>query len=283
MKLITPTSIIEVTRSGNNTIKANQAMKKLTINCLGYKVNKSKVKRRIWLLFLMRNITRIYFLTITFPEGLQDDTVFWLLNTFFTNMKKQGFFKNYIWVSERQTNGTLHFHIFITQYTPAQKIQSAISSSLTTAYKKGISTYPPHLCTNYQGFKFSRNRRGKVQNLKNLKSNQRKLVASYCAKYVAKDEDITDLMPILHRRSGCSKSIGRLELSTEIMNTELDTAYRYIERHSEIRGKKFTEQGYTIWIMQRIPPTECILFWVYIELNEHIFYQCQGICTLIAR
>jgi len=279
MKILTPTAVIEVTRSQNNPSKVNQAMRRRTIECLGYKVNATKVKRRIWLMFLIRNISRIHFLTITFPEGLPDNTVFWLLNTFFTNMKHQGYFKNYIWVSERQKNGTIHFHIFITQYTPAENIQSAISSSLTTAYKKGISTYPPAQCANYQGFFFSKNRHGKVINLKNLKSDKRKLVASYCAKYVSKDEDLTDLMPILHRRSGCSKSIGRILLSIEVMRTEEDTCYRYIERHSEIRGKKFIEQGYTIWIMQRIPPQECILFWVYIELNEHIYAQNQATPT----
>lgn len=275
MILLTPTSVINVTRSTNNPKPVNQAKRKRTLEVLGYRVNASKVKRRIWLLFLMPSVTNLYFLTITFPQGTTDDCCKWLLNTVLTNLKKQGYFKNYLWVSERQQNGTIHYHFFITQYTPASNIQSAISASLTTAYKKGLSTYPPAKCSNYQGFFFSKNKHGRVQNLKTLNKNKRKLVAGYCAKYVAKDLELTDCMPICSRRSGTSDSIARLELSREECGLGVKQCYHFVIAPALRMEKHFIENGYTISLFTEIPPPEFTVFWEYIQDNDSRY---KGIC-----
>lgn len=271
MIIITPTCAVQITKERNNTTPPNQAKRKQTIKILGYKVQSSVVKRRIWLLFLMNTIKNLYFLTITFPKGTSDECAHWLLNTFLTNMRKQQYFNNYIWVSERQKNGTIHFHFFITKYTPAPKIQSAISSSLTTAYKKGISDYPPEKCANYQGFFFSKSRSGKVQNLKNIHKNKRKLVASYCAKYVAKDEEQTDMYPICHRRSGSSDSIARLQLSRSEMGEGERQVYQYVVAPAMREGKYYIEKGYNLSILLDIPPPQFTIFWEYIEDNTYLF------------
>lgn len=271
MILITPTSAINITRHTNFTKPVDQAKRKKTIEVLGYKVNASTTKRRVWLLFLMPTIKNLYFLTVTFPQGTGDDCCKWLLNTVLTNLKKQGYFRDYLWVSERQENGTIHYHFFITQYTPASKIQKAISSSLTTAYKKGLSSYPPSKCKNYQGFFFSKNKKGKVQNLKKLKTNKRKLVASYCAKYVAKDIELTDMMPICSRRTGTSDSIARLELSREEYLSGEREVYKYVVAPALRAKKQYVERGYTISVFTDIPPPEFSCFWDYIDDNCKLF------------
>lgn len=269
MIILTPTAAVKVTRSINNTKKVDQKKRKETIKYLGYKVAASKLKRRIWLLFLMNTVKNLYFLTITFPVGTSDECAHWLLNTFLTNMRNQGYFNNYIWVSERQKNGTIHFHFYITKYTPAQKIQKGISSSLTTAYRKGLSTYPPQKAKKYQGFYFSKNRKGRVQNLKKIKKNKRKLVINYCAKYISKDTEQTDLMPICHRRSGTSKSIMRMKLSTvEVLEGERQV-YKYIIAPAKRFGVHYIEKGYEISLMQDIPPDEFTVFWEYIDENSY--------------
>lgn len=272
MQYVTPTSIINITRSQNNTIKCNTKARAKTIECLGYSKPSSDLKRKLWLMSLIPSIKRIYMLTITFPICTKDDTAHKMLNSFLTNMKKQGYFKTYIWVSERQGNGTIHFHFFITQHTPAEKIQSAMSSTLTTAYRNNISTYPSSLCSNYQGFFFSRNRNGRIVDIKKADKNTRKRITTYLAKYLAKDSEDTELMPILHRRTGCSRDISCLQRKAQLWGDFTEGIHRYIMIPSEARGRKFTELGYTIWIFVAIPPTECIGFWAYVQWNDDIFY-----------
>lgn len=272
MQFITPTCIVRTTKSRNSSIKPNPKKRAKTIEVSGYQKPKTDLTRKIWLMFLMREIKRLHFLTITFPIGTTDFCAHSMLNSVLTNLRKQGYMKTYIWVSERQENGTIHFHFFITQYTPASVIQSAISSALTTAYKNGISTYPPSKCANYQGFFFSKNKKGKVQNLKTCKGDTRRRVTSYVTKYVTKDEEATELMPICHRRTGCSKDVSYLQRKQStfgIFNDGIDT---HIKNHSEIFGKKFTEIGRTIWVFTRIPPREAEGFWHYIEYNDDIYY-----------
>jgi hypothetical protein len=181
----------------------------------GYTVNIPLVKKRIWLLFLMNNISNnLYFLTISFPMGIFDDVAYKCFNSWLTNMRQKNGLENYLWVAERQGNGTVHFHIFICEYLNVKKANKAMKSALTTAYKKKqITGEQFNSISKYNGVHLSKDKKGRVQNLRKIsQKNQRKAIINYITKYVTKPAQNSQPFQN-HLAWYCSRSFSRLKMS----------------------------------------------------------------------
>ena len=76
-------------------------------------MNKPKVKAKI-IAFSRAKIgsLKMKFITITFPSGFSDALCMKCLNTWLTKLRSITSSFEYLWVAERQGNGTLHFHLF---------------------------------------------------------------------------------------------------------------------------------------------------------------------------
>jgi len=218
---ITPTSIQEVSISEKSkTSPIPKRTKKQEFE--GYTVNIPLVKKRIWLLFLMNNVSNnLYFLTISFPIGILDCVAYKCFNSWLTNMRQKNGLANYLWVAERQKNGTVHFHIFICEYLNVKKANNAMKSALTTAYKKEqITKEQFQSITKYNGVHLSKDRNGRVQNLRRIsQKNQRKAIINYITKYVTKPAE--ESQPFQNNLAWfCSRSFSRLKMSYMITDEE---------------------------------------------------------------
>lgn len=220
---ITPTSVQSRTISElSYNPKPPKRKKKLPGE--GYEINKATVKKRVWMLFLMNNISNnLYFLTITFPKQINDDTAYKCFNSFLTNARTHLKLKDYIWIAERQSNSTIHYHIFILQYLQIQKVNKAMKSTLTTAYRNGELTAEQWKSVQrYSGAHLSKDKNGKVINLRRIKDkNKRKAIVNYIAKYVTKSDDKNDqihtrLAWFSSRRVSAIKSSYKIELKDTI-------------------------------------------------------------------
>jgi hypothetical protein len=177
----------------------------------------------------MNNVSKnLYFLTISFPLNLDDDTGYKCFNSWLTNMRQKAGLRNYLWVAERQANGTVHFHIFICEYLNIKRANKAMKSSLETQYKKGhLTELQRNSCLNYNGVHLSKGRNGKVQNLRKIKAkNQRKAIVNYIAKYVTKSVEKNEQVH-KHLAWFCSRSFSRLKMSYIV--TDRDSALQFIE------------------------------------------------------
>jgi hypothetical protein len=264
---ITPTSIQEVYHTEKSKYNKIPKRKPKEDN-EGYKVNIGVVKKRIWLLFLMNNVSKnLYFLTISFPMSIYDDVAYSCFNSWLTNMRQKQGLKDYLWVAERQSNGTVHFHIFICQYLNVRKANSAMKSAITTQYKKNlISNQQFESIKNYNGVHLSKDRNGRVQNLRKIaKKNQRKAIINYITKYVTKAEDKNDQVH-KHLAWYNSRSFSRLQISYRIEDEE--SARKLIEDKNIDINYKFTDIPNRVIYPYCSIPRNNIEFDYYIWRNE---------------
>jgi len=98
----TPTQIFTSDEDTNNVDK------------IGFSVNKKEIRRRIQGMInaqkYAKGVPKLFFITISFPPCISDRVGYRLLNTWLTRLRKWRKKMSYLWVAERQKNGTIHFH-----------------------------------------------------------------------------------------------------------------------------------------------------------------------------
>lgn len=78
----------------------------------------------------------LYFLTVTFPTCVTDDLAYKFFNQWLTVLRSKNIIRQYLWVAERQQNGTVHYHIAIPHRVYAPHANKAMQIILTNAVRK---------------------------------------------------------------------------------------------------------------------------------------------------
>lgn len=153
-----------------------------------YKVNKREVRQRILaMLNTQRGKKEMYFWTVSFFEKTPDDLAYRIFNIWLTSLRQRGMLHDYIWVAERQENGTIHFHITIPHKMPVQRANAMMRGTLKTFAKRGELAESIYRCNRYNGVDIAKNRKTKrVVNFA-IKKGSRAL-AAYLTKYVTKND-----------------------------------------------------------------------------------------------
>ena len=152
-----------------------------------YKINKREIKKRILAYVISCPDVRkeLYFFTVTFPEGISDDAAFIFYNTWLTKLRTLRLIKNYVWVSERQQNGTIHFHIAIPHKMPVFKANREMRVVLINASRKKLIADSVNFLMKYNGVHISKSKKGRVVNF--AVSKKKKSLVRYLTKYVTKN------------------------------------------------------------------------------------------------
>lgn len=153
-----------------------------------YRVNKTEVRSRVlsWIR-TARGKKELYFWTVTFPKGTSDDFAYQLYNNWLTTLRQKKFLRNYIWVAERQQNGTVHFHLLIPHKMSVKAANGFMRQSLMTMAREGKVPIHPAACKRYNGIDIAKNRKtGRVTNFA-IKKGSRAL-ANYLTKYATKND-----------------------------------------------------------------------------------------------
>lgn len=155
-----------------------------------YRIDKKEVNHRIrGYLNQMKGEKLLYFWTITFPQSTNDDTAYILLNKWLTRLRQEKMLREYLWVSERQENGTIHFHMVINQKMNVQKANKYMRASIMHSINKGEITYSRVAAMRYNGVDIAKDRKTKrVTNF--AKQNKQKSLSNYLTKYVTKNDSI---------------------------------------------------------------------------------------------
>lgn len=154
-----------------------------------YRVNKVEVKNRIQgMINTRRGKRELYFWTITFPAGIPDDLAYQAFNTWLTALRQKKFLRNYLWVAERQKNGTVHFHMTVPHKMSVVLANRYMRTTLTGYCKKGLlGNYSVFQAKRYNGVDLAKNRKtGRVTNFA-IKKGMRAL-SFYLTKYVTKND-----------------------------------------------------------------------------------------------
>lgn len=188
-----------------------------------YKLKKSKIRNKI-LNFFSLNASKKFcaFYTITFPINIDDNLAYQLLNTWLTRCRKSANLKSYLWVAERQKNGTLHFHLITNSYMRIRIVNSFMRESLQTQFDKGNLNCSQKIINNYNGIDVDNLYQPKKRkdNKKRLSGNEAKdKLSFYLTKYVTKNDTLSNRLP-WH----CSRDISALFVSinySDISNHEI--------------------------------------------------------------
>jgi hypothetical protein len=162
--------------------------KKLSTPPREYHVNKLEVRQRLFTMInTMKGGRELYFWTVTFPKGTTDQVAYRAFNTWLTTLRQKKFLRNYLWIAERQENGTIHFHIAIPHKMSVVHANRMMRVTLATFAKRREIPFSTFQCKRYNGIDIAKNRKtGRVTNFA-IKKGARSL-AHYLTKYVTKND-----------------------------------------------------------------------------------------------
>lgn len=153
-----------------------------------YRVNKTEVRARLLAMInSMKGKNLLYFWTVTFPRGIDDNIAYKAFNTWLTTLRQKKMLRDYLWVAERQENGTIHFHIAIPHRMNVKTANAAMRTTLTNFAAANLIPWNKWQCKKYNGVDICKNRKtGRVTNFA-IKKGARAL-ATYLTKYVTKND-----------------------------------------------------------------------------------------------
>lgn len=153
-----------------------------------YRVNKKEVTHRIkGFLNQMKGEKMLYFWTISFPQGTEDDSAYILMNKWLTRLRQERMLKEYLWIAERQQNNTIHFHMVINQKMNVQKANKFMRASIMHSINNGEVKYSRTDAMRYNGVDIAKDRKTKrVTNF--AKQKKEKSLSNYLTKYVTKND-----------------------------------------------------------------------------------------------
>lgn len=175
-----------------------QIDQKVTVQAKGsekkeHTINKTEITNRVLVMTTamfaqVRQNAYLGMLTVSFPPAVTDLVASQALNTWFTALreKERRVLKNYLWVAERQQNGTIHYHILITKRVNIVYVNRAMKTVLCNLVRGGVIKYHLSAMKRYNGVDLAKDRKTRVvTNFCDPKS--RKALTRYITKYVTKN------------------------------------------------------------------------------------------------
>lgn len=172
-----------------STQNNNSEQKKKDLSTLReYRVNKREVRQRLLgMINTNQGKKELYFFTVTFPQGTTDEKAYQVYNVWLTSLRQYRMLRQYLWVAERQQNGTVHFHIAIPHKMNVQRANKMMAGTLKTFAKRGEIPFTVHQCKRYNGVDIAKHRTTKRVTNFAIKKGSRALV-TYLTKYVTKND-----------------------------------------------------------------------------------------------
>ena len=153
-----------------------------------FKVHKTEVRNRIFgMINTMKGKKELYFWTVMFPLSTPDAVAYRLYNVWLTTLRQKKWLKDYLWIAERQQNGTIHFHIAIPHRLSIVAANNAMRVVLSTAAKRKEINFSVYQCKRYNGIDIAKNRNTRRVTNFAIKKGSRSL-ANYLTKYCTKND-----------------------------------------------------------------------------------------------
>lgn len=188
-----------------------------------YGLRKTKIRNKILNFFSLNKSKKFCaFYSISFPVEIKDEIAYKVLNTWLTRCRKECGLKSYLWVAERQKNGTLHFHLITHNYMPIRKVNDFMRQALMTQYEKGFLKCNPKVIEKYNGVDVDNlyhSKRKKNRNKRLSRVEAQRKLSYYLTKYISKNDVKSERLP-WH----CSRDISALFISInydDVSNLEI--------------------------------------------------------------
>lgn len=176
-------------------------------------MNKPKVRAKI-IAFSRASLGSLSmkFITVTFPAGLPDNLCMQALNTWLTKLRQLNEKFEYLWVAERQGNGTLHFHLFTKTFFNIRTINFNMAVTINNILFINKLHDIPFDYTKYNGIDV------KVIN----KISQ---IVKYVTKYVTKVKELK-----FNRSWSCSRLVSRLFTHVALSHSDMSHCLQHSKK-----------------------------------------------------
>lgn len=225
-----------------------------------YTINKKQVTHRIrGFVNQMAGEKRLFFWTVTFPVGTSDEIAHMLMNKWLTRLRTEKMLRSYLWVTERQENGTIHFHMAINQRLCIKKSNRYMRACIMYCINDGSLSWDRYSAVKYNGVDIAKNRKTKrVTNFAEKKSQ--KSLVSYLTKYISKNN--TEFGKLAWH---CSRDYSNLIIAVNFSIEELAA--------SNIRlfvspGALFETEFYSFYKWKDDPPATMLSYLA--QINQHV-------------
>lgn len=243
-----------------------------------YKINKAKVRKRLTALCRLDQSKKfLAFYSVTFPSQSSDKVIYQIFNKWLTNCRTRYGLTTYVWVAERQKNGTLHFHILTNNRMDISKVNRAMANSIETSVNQGLAEWGSSSKTLYNGVDVDsvqtpkkRQYETREQYRKRIKAYKRhsiyeriKWATLYMTKYLTKNNDTFEHLPY-----HCSRDISQLFTSVVLSDND---AENYIDMlNDEAENYNVIDKGrMTIYVFKEIQPDK--VYEILDKLNNMLY------------
>lgn len=199
-----------------------------------YRLNKKKIRSKIlaWRQVLRSDI-KMTFCTVSFPKGLSDDDIKKIFNVWLTKLRKSTTQFEYIWIAERQKNGTLHFHVLFSRFWNIAVINRHMAKTIDYYLSKHIRANINFDINKYNGV-----------DIRVISSTVS--LAKYVTKYVTKND--TEIRGCVWN---CSSAISKLYTTAylpiefirkiyQLCDNVFEFKYQFRDSLTSYRGKVFS-------------------------------------------
>jgi len=225
-----------------------------------YRIDKKEVTHRIrGYINQMKGEKLLYFWTVTFPNQTTDDTAYILLNKWLTRLRQEGLLKEYLWIAERQENGTIHFHIVINNRMDVKKANRYMRAAIMWSINKGEVNWTRNQAANYNGVDICKDR--KTRRVTNFaKQNKQKSLSNYLTKYITKNDSTFS-----HLAWHSSRGYSNLIIAVRFTESE----YQVSNTKNLLNYESPLETEYYIhYRWKGLPPKDLL---TYLQLiNQHV-------------
>ena len=158
-----------------------------------YKINRPVVRGKINAFFNLQ-ATREFcaFYSISFPCGISDNDAFKLFNLWQTRCRQSFSLKSFIWVAERQQNGTIHFHILTNTRMPIKRVNGFMRTALLPyccQYGWSVAKVSKYNGIDVDNVWYSKRRNASGCARRRSHAHAQQHLSLYVTKYVSKNRD----------------------------------------------------------------------------------------------
>lgn len=177
-----------------------------------WKMNRTEVMRRGHAYAGLRSSKSfLAFYTASFPAGMPERVIVQVWNTILTRWRQELGLKSYLWVAERQKNGTRHYHMLTNCWMPISRANEIAAIAIDTFVRRGLCSWGNSSLQKYNGIDVKR-----VKGDPRLKGRARMLDAQnrtvgYLVKYMGKGTAESEF-----RLWHCSRMVSALFVSMTV-------------------------------------------------------------------
>lgn len=191
-----------------------------------WKLNRKELFRRAHAYAsLMESFRFLAFYSVSFPEGMDEAVICRVWNKILTRWRRDCGLRSYIWVAERQANGTRHYHLLTNNWMRIQDTNRIAAVAIDGEVQAGNASWGSSSLSLYNGVDVKRVKPKRVSDGVSMTTAVIRQVTRYLTKYIAKSTSESKF-----RLWHCSRNVSALVVRASVEEADFIDAVESAEQ-----------------------------------------------------